>query len=80
MPLNKLINAGVFEPKQIAAMTVAYERVLQRLGLPDRNSPLAEVAAKKIIELAKLGELNPEVLCEKALVDLEPDRSRQWLD
>ncbi len=71
MPLNRSINAGVFEPKQIAAMTAAYERVLQRLGLADRDDPLTEVVAKKVIELAKLGELNPDILYEKALVDLQ---------
>jgi hypothetical protein len=34
-----------------------------------------ETIAKKIIELAKMGETNPNRLCEKALVDFRRERS-----
>jgi hypothetical protein len=76
MPIKRLITDGVFEPKQIAAMTLAYEQVLQRLGLVDRDDPLTEIVAKKIIKLAKRGELDPGILCEKALADLDHSGQR----
>jgi hypothetical protein len=76
MPIKRLITEGVFEPKQIATMTQAYEQALQRLQLVDRDDPLTEIVAKKIIELAKRGELDPAALCEKALADLDQSDQR----
>jgi hypothetical protein len=40
------------------------------LRLTDRNDPIIEIIAKKIIELAKAGARNPDLLCERALKDL----------
>jgi hypothetical protein len=37
------------------------------LGLHDPTGVANEVIAKQIIELAKLGERNPDLLCEVAL-------------
>jgi hypothetical protein len=33
----------------------------------DRDDPANAVVAKRIIELAKAGEHNPDLLCERAL-------------
>ena len=49
-------------------MGVAYEMVRAALGLVDRGDPINEVIAKKVIELAKAGEANPDLLCEQALI------------
>jgi hypothetical protein len=40
------------------------------LRLVDRDDPVVAMIAKKIIELAKAGERNPDLLCERALSDL----------
>jgi len=37
------------------------------LGLGDQGNLINERIAKKIIELAKSGELNPDLLCESVL-------------
>jgi hypothetical protein len=47
---------------------VALERTRVSLGLVD--SFANGIIAKRIIELAKAGERNPDVLCEGALKDL----------
>jgi hypothetical protein len=36
----------------------------------DRDDLAVAIIAKKIIELAKAGERNPDLLCERALKDL----------
>jgi hypothetical protein len=36
----------------------------------DREDPLTEVIVLKIVELAKAGERDPDILCGKVLVDL----------
>jgi hypothetical protein len=52
-------------------MGIAFEMALASRGptLAHAN-PLREVLARKIIELAKAGERDPERLCEGALKDL----------
>ncbi len=51
-------------------MTTAYEHALVALKLTDRTDPITEIIAKKIIERAKRGELDPVRLCEAALDEL----------
>jgi len=48
-------------------MGVAYEMAHAALQLGDQGNPINERIAKKIIELAKNGELNPDLLCESVL-------------
>jgi hypothetical protein len=56
MVLYRLLNAqGVFQPEQVAMMGDVFEDVLKTLGLVDRQDPLVEMIARKIIELAQTG-------------------------
>jgi hypothetical protein len=54
MPLYSLIE-NAFEPDHCRAMAVAFERVLRELGLLDRNDPLCNIIARKIIEFGQQG-------------------------
>ena len=56
MVLYRLLNAqGVFQPEQVAMMGDVFEDVLKTLGLVDRQDPLVDMIARKIIELALTG-------------------------
>jgi hypothetical protein len=44
------------------------------LRLADRGDLANEVIAKRIIELAKTGELNPDVLCEGVVKEFREQR------
>ena len=55
-----------FSPEDITALATAFEDTLHTLRLADRNDPIVLMVAKKIIELARQGERNPERL--RALV------------
>src|SRR6058998_249646 len=60
MAINRLLqDAAVFGPDQIGPMAEAYENTLRTLGLVDRNDPVTEIVAKKIIDIAQTGERNP---------------------
>jgi hypothetical protein len=48
-------------------MGVAFEMVRVALGHADEGYIKNEVIARHIIELAKTGERNPDILCELAL-------------
>ena len=61
----------MFEPEAIERMTAAYEHALKVLQLNDRNDPITEVVARKIIEIAEVGERDPDRLCERALAALK---------
>jgi hypothetical protein len=47
-------------PEEIAVLTAAYENILRKLSLVDRNDPITELIAKKVIELGQRGVRDPE--------------------
>ena len=51
-------------------MTTAYEKTLHAIGLVDRNDPLVEMIAKKIIEIAQTGVRDPAKLSALAIKEL----------
>jgi hypothetical protein len=63
VPIRPLLqNEEVFSPEDITALTTAFENVLSDLGLADRDDPIVTMVAKRIIELARKGELDPILL------------------
>jgi hypothetical protein len=77
MAMYRLLKFYAFQPEEIGSMTAAYEEALRVLQLADRQDPITELVAKKIIEAAELGERDPKRLCEKALTELgiSPEKS-----
>jgi len=57
-------------PDEIRVLTTAYEQTLSTLCLKDRNDPLTELIAKKIIKIAQTGVKDPEEICERAITEL----------
>jgi hypothetical protein len=68
LPIRSLLveEKTFFSPEDITALATAFEDTLRTLRLADHDDPIALMVAKKIIELAKQGEHNPERL--RALV------------
>ena len=64
MPISQFLGNSKFDPETKRIMGLAFEMTRLALGLADRGDLANEVIAKRIIELAKTGELNPDVLCE----------------
>ena len=67
MAIRRLIRESVFEPEAIERMTTAYEQALKVLQLTDRQDPITELVARKIIAFAEMGETDPDRLCQRAL-------------
>ena len=68
MPFSKL--ALTLDPEHIEAMHDAFRRVRDILQLScDREDPLTELAVLKIVDLAKAGERDPEILCIDVLAE-----------
>ena len=58
MPIYRLLQGQRFQPEACHVMGVAFETVLQQVGLKDRDDPMCEMVAQKIIELAQQGVLD----------------------
>ena len=56
MPIHPLIQTGVFSPELVALMGEVFDDVLKTLGLADRNDPVTELVAHKVIGLVQSGE------------------------
>ncbi len=58
--LGPYIGEANFDPTAIAAMTTAFHTVCDALLLVDREDPIIEIVALKVIEIARTGERAPE--------------------
>jgi len=63
MPIYELLQRqGVFTPEELTVLSNVFEDVLATLGLVDRKDPMTELVAKKVIEFATAGILEPNRL------------------
>lgn len=69
-PLTIYLDGYKPDPETKRVMGVAFELARVALRLADRDDPAIAILAKRIIALAKEGERNPDLLCERALRDL----------
>ena len=70
MPIYRLLQNMPMGPEEISRLTTAYERALRGIGLVDRNDPLAEMVAKKIIEIGQTGVRDPAEISALAIQEL----------
>ena len=67
MAIYRLLQSSAFEPDDIERMASAYELARRALKLKDRNDPITETVARKIIDVAQTGEKDPERICAQAI-------------
>jgi hypothetical protein len=60
-------EAGAFDPADLTKLAAAYEAVLHKLKLRDRQDGITLMIAKKIIGLASEGEHDPERLMARTI-------------
>jgi hypothetical protein len=70
MAIYRQLSQASFGPDAVVRMTAAYECVLERLRLKSRDDPVTELIAAKIIQVFRLGETEPEKLCDRAIKEL----------
>jgi hypothetical protein len=59
-----------FGPDETAFMSEAYETALKKLRLVDRNDPVTELIAAKVIEIARRGVRSPADICDQVITEL----------
>ena len=70
MALYRQLREAAFEPAEIVTMAAAYEEILSRLHLPDRDDPVTELVAQKVIALFDPSEADPAALSQRVLNNL----------
>jgi hypothetical protein len=67
MPIYRLLQNLPMGPEEVSRMTTAFEKALRTVGIKDRNDPMAEMIAKKIIEIAQTGVRDPAQISALAI-------------
>ena len=70
MAIYRLIQNTVFEPEDIERLVTAYELTLVALRLKDRDDPITQLVAEKIIAIGRLGIEDPAEISQLALKEL----------
>jgi len=69
MPINRLLADSKLGPEEIKRLKAAYTYALRSLSVVDRNDPLTEMLARKIIEVGAT-ESDPAKISEIAIKQL----------
>ena len=87
MPIKHLLVKTNLTPEQRYVCELAFEATLKKLGLVDRNDPVCEIVAQKVIRIAATSTAEPSSISEAAFsqlverptpVDLDkPDHQKQ---
>jgi hypothetical protein len=70
MPIYRLLKNVPMAQEEISRVATAYERALRTIGIVDRDDPMAEMIAKKIIKIAQTGVRDPAQISELAIKEL----------
>jgi hypothetical protein len=70
MPITPFLGGEKFDPETTRIMGVAFEMARAAVKRDWGGLYASHIIAKRIIELAKGGERNPDLLCEAALKKL----------
>jgi hypothetical protein len=68
--LMQLARDGAFDASMTAAMGQAFEKACTTLNGGPQSHLIREIIASRIIELAREGRADPDLLCERALKSL----------
>jgi hypothetical protein len=70
MTIYRLFQNSPLGPEEISRLSAAYEQTLKALCVKDRNDPLTEMIARKIIEVGQTGVKDPAQISQLAIKDL----------
>ena len=70
MAIYRLFSREPFSPSEQARLAAAYECALEKLHLKNRDDPVTEVVAEKILDVFKAGDHDPQHVCDTVLKQL----------
>jgi hypothetical protein len=70
MLITRLLTDGSFTLEQRHVIELAFNNTLRKLNLVDRDAPVCEIVARKVIKIAETGVNNAVAICELAVRQL----------
>jgi hypothetical protein len=70
MAIYRLLRNSPLKAEEISRLEAAYEQALHTLCVKDRDDPLTEMVAKKIIKIAQTGIHDPAQIAARAIKEL----------
>jgi hypothetical protein len=70
MPIARLLADANFTPEQRHVLELAFSQALSKLNLVDRNDPICDIVARKVIEIASSGVTDAIAIAEMAFRQL----------
>ncbi|WFU54553.1 hypothetical protein QA639_33910 [Bradyrhizobium pachyrhizi] len=70
MPVRRFLQGNKPNSEEIERLNSAYLQTLRSLGLVDRNDPIAELVAKKVLKIAAAGVRDPAEISKLAVEQL----------
>ena len=77
MTIHQLFKNTAFGPDEIERLVMAYEQTLRALRLTDRNDPITQLVAEKIIAIGRMGIEDPAEITKLALKQLGPPQANR---
>jgi hypothetical protein len=71
LAIYRLLKDCPLQPDEVSRITAAYEQALHTLCVKDRDDPLTEMIAKKIIKITQTGVHDPAEIAALAIKELE---------
>jgi hypothetical protein len=75
MPITRLLTDNKFMPEQRHVLELAFRHTLSKLNLVDRNDPICQMVARRVIEIGSSGATNAIAIAEIAFRQLDPESS-----
>jgi hypothetical protein len=72
MPIDRLVRAGKVKPEDSERLNRALALALSYLGLVNRQDPICEIVAQKIVEIDRAGTRDPDEIARLAVKQLGP--------
>jgi hypothetical protein len=76
MPLTPYLKDAVFDPPAIEAMNTAFKAVCESLQLVERDDPIIQIVARKVIDVGRTGERDPGKIHDLVLLALKESDQR----
>lgn len=70
MPINRFLERSDLTLEQRHVLEIAFKQSLRKLNLVDRNDPVCEIVAQRVIDVHKRGTTNPVAICEMVTREL----------
>ena len=70
MTIYRMLQKTPLGPEDTERLVKAYKAALHEIGLKDRDDPLTQIIARKIIEVGQTGTLDPAQISRLAIKKL----------